>query len=106
KAAGSTALDADNLVRHVLNRTGVYQSQDDTPQATLRPGGPFGDLLDRTEAATSEDRKQMADEVFQGIIRFRKESKQMDEAERAKIEARIARYSNSLVERRQTRVGR
>jgi hypothetical protein len=47
-----------------------------------------------------EERKKMADEVFQGIIRFRKDSKQMDETERAKLEARIARYSNSLVERR------
>jgi hypothetical protein len=42
----------------------------------------------------------MADEMFQRIIRFRKESKQMDEMERSKLEARIARYSNSLVERR------
>jgi hypothetical protein len=43
KAAGSTAIDADNLVRHVLNRTGVYQSRDDTPETfglrsdTLQP---------------------------------------------------------------------
>ena len=43
---------------------------------------------------------QMADEVFQGIIRFRKRSKHPDEAERAKFEAGIARYSNSLVEQR------
>jgi hypothetical protein len=35
---------------------------------------------------------QMADEIFQ-LIRFRKWSKQMGEAERAKLQARIARYS-------------
>ena len=67
---------------------------------TCSLGGLFGDALDRAEAATLAGRKGMADEMFQRIIRFRKESKQMDEAERTKLEARIARYSNSLVQRR------
>jgi hypothetical protein len=39
-------------------------------------------------------RTERVDEIFQRIISFRKEARQMDEDKRAKLEARIARYSN------------
>jgi hypothetical protein len=74
-------------------------------QPTLR--GPSGQrtlsqALDEYDAAPPAKRKSLERGIYQEIIRFRSRlARGMDEAERTKLEARIARYSNSLVERRQ-----
>jgi hypothetical protein len=70
KAAGSTAIDADNLVRHVLNKTGVYQSQDDSPQTFgLKPGALEPKTAGEKVGAFGENVLEFVagDEVLKGL---------------------------------------
>lgn len=62
----------------------------------------LGQVLNGYDAAPTAKCKRLEPEIDQEIIRFRSRlARGMDEPEKTKLKARIARYINSLVERRQ-----
>lgn len=60
---------------------------------------PLEDALVKYEDAPASSKKTMEKEIYNQIILYRKRSKSIDPDDKARIDRRIAQYSNALVKR-------
>jgi|SRR5450755_956491 hypothetical protein len=97
-----TPEDADKYAEYIHNKQGAFQ--------TWKNGGkynpsvettntPLEDALVKYEDAPASSRKAMEKEIYNQIIRYRKNSKSIDPDDKARIDKRIAQYSNALVKK-------
>jgi hypothetical protein len=93
---------ADKYAEYIHNKQVGFQ--------TFRNGGkyspsaettntPLEDVLVRYEDAAPSSRRTMEKEIYNQIILYRKTSKLIDPDDKARIDRRIARYSNALVKK-------
>jgi hypothetical protein len=57
------------------------------------------DALTKYEDASPPTRKKMEPEIWNRIIGYRKSSKSLDPDEKARLDRKVASYSNALVKR-------